>query len=386
MNKQLVPEELLQKAGKILFVTHLAIGDFTYMQSYFKAFATKYPHIKIDVWVDEVRRTRCWWRWKGLQNYSLFDWLQAVPFFNKIYTQTYSPQTFKKSLKEAQNESYPLVVSLCSIRPHYYAKLARWIAQKSGCAVGFENKTLFFSLFKRYRYYKLDVTLRPFDATKKAGSIHISDVYARWFESLFGIQTSQQQRAPFVMIPDQWQQNAQEKISVLEPDTYVKPDGKLVFINTFAKADKRCWTIEKAVQLIKLMKKEQQWKNATFLVNSIPPVLADVKKIVDRECMANVHVFTADRSFFQLPSILAMCDLIVSVETSTIHLGPALGVPVVALMRQKNPEWAPWDQSLSTIVLTEKRSEWIKDISVETVNEAIKQYAQKVQASAAGAN
>jgi hypothetical protein len=34
---QLIPPPLLAKANKILFVTHLAIGDFTYMQMCFRA-------------------------------------------------------------------------------------------------------------------------------------------------------------------------------------------------------------------------------------------------------------------------------------------------------------------------------------------------------------
>ena len=34
---------------KILFVSHLAIGDFVYLQNYFKLFAQKYPNLKIDL-------------------------------------------------------------------------------------------------------------------------------------------------------------------------------------------------------------------------------------------------------------------------------------------------------------------------------------------------
>lgn len=374
MHKQLVPDELLQKADKILFITHLGIGDFVYMQTFFKVFSQKYPHIKIDVWVDEVQRTRCWWRWKNLQNYSLYDWLTTVPFFNKIYTKTYSPETFNNSLAQAKNQAYPIVVALCPIRGHVYAKLARSIAGKCGFAAGLKNKIFFLSLFKRYRYYKLNATLSISEVRKLAGNEHhISDVYAVWFSIFFGVQTTPLQRAPFVIIPEQWEAHARVALDALEPDKYVKPDGQLVFINTFAKAAKRCWTIEQAIQLIKEMKKAKQWKNATFLVNAIPSVLADVKKKVDRECMANVHIFTVDCSFFQLSSILSMCTLIVSVETLVIHLGPALGVPVVALMHQKKTEWVPWNKQLSTIVMTKKRSQWIKDISVESVNEAIKQ-------------
>ena len=57
MMHSLVPQELLQKSDKILFIAHLALGDFTYMQNCFRAFSEAYPHIKIHIWVDELRRT-----------------------------------------------------------------------------------------------------------------------------------------------------------------------------------------------------------------------------------------------------------------------------------------------------------------------------------------
>ena len=53
----LIPAELLQKSDKILFIAHLALGDFTYLQNGFRAFAAAYPHMQIHLWVDEVRRT-----------------------------------------------------------------------------------------------------------------------------------------------------------------------------------------------------------------------------------------------------------------------------------------------------------------------------------------
>ena len=67
----LVSDKQLEKIDKILFITHLAIGDFTYLQNYFKAFKDAYPHITIDLWVDEVRRTRLFWRWNKLKKYSI---------------------------------------------------------------------------------------------------------------------------------------------------------------------------------------------------------------------------------------------------------------------------------------------------------------------------
>ena len=103
MQIPLIPADVLERADKILFITHLALGDFTYLQNYFQAFAQQYPHIKMHIWVDEVRRTRCFWRWKYLKAYALYDWLAAVPFVQKVYNQTYSPGLYKKSIRQAHH-------------------------------------------------------------------------------------------------------------------------------------------------------------------------------------------------------------------------------------------------------------------------------------------
>src|SRR5437879_13736990 len=84
MPTQLVPPELLKKTDKILFIAHLALGDFTYLQNCFKAFSEAYPHIQIHIWVDEVRRTSHAAKWEHLRKYALYDWLAACSFVTRI--------------------------------------------------------------------------------------------------------------------------------------------------------------------------------------------------------------------------------------------------------------------------------------------------------------
>ena len=133
----------------------MAIGDFTYMQNYFKAFKEKYPHLKVDLWIDEVRRTWKFWKWDRLKKYSLYDWTQTCPFFNKVYTQTYSPSVFKQSIQEAKKENYHIVVSLSCLRAYNYADLARIISH-DGFITGMEIPTKFTQILKRKKYKKLN--------------------------------------------------------------------------------------------------------------------------------------------------------------------------------------------------------------------------------------
>jgi hypothetical protein len=128
MKLPLIPSDLLKKSDKILFIAHLALGDYTYLQNCFQAFARAFPHLKIHLWVDEVRRTSDSTQWPHLKKNVLYDWLAACEFIDKVYDQNYSPELFQASIKEAQDEHYPIVVSLGTLRPHFYADLAREIS------------------------------------------------------------------------------------------------------------------------------------------------------------------------------------------------------------------------------------------------------------------
>ncbi|MFC6522034.1 glycosyltransferase family 9 protein [Undibacterium arcticum] len=61
----------------------------------------------------------------------------------------------------------------------------------------------------------------------------------------------------------------------------------------------------------------------------------------------------------------------ISVETAVMHLANAVHIPVIALMRQKNPEWAPIDQEHSTVITTANRREWVRSITVSQVVAAL---------------
>jgi len=377
IKQQLIPEDLLQKSNKILFVAHLAIGDFTYLQNYFQAFSKKYPHIKIDLWVDEVRRSRCFWRWNNLKKYSLYDWLENCSLFNKVYKETYSPATLKKSLQTARSENYPIVVSLAILRAHKYARMARNISPK-GFVFAMSKKTTMFQIFKRNAYKKLNATI---DSCTRIPGLLITDVYASWFERLFNINVAQEDRAPFVNIPKQWILCA--KLCFLKWGLYSrkKQFGQVFFINPFAKDKKRCWPLKKVLVFLTSLKKDDLWNDVTLILNVPPEKFATTQKFFQKHGLNNLILFTANKNFFQLPAIISLCDLVISVETAVIHLASALKIPTIALMRQKNPEWVPWRMDISHLVTCKTRKDWIKNIDPEIVMSETKEFCSKVFSS-----
>ena len=365
--RTLIPAELLKRSKKILFIAHLALGDFTYLQNFFKAFAQANPQLEVHLWVDEVRRTSDPKAWEYLRKYSLYDWLAACPFFSKVYTRTYSPELYEASIREAQQEQYPIVVSLATLRPHQYANLARAISP-DGFVVGMTRPVRFYQPHHLLAYRKLDASIPPYKVDRAAPQ-HISDVYAHWFRQASGLEVSPPERFPFVDIPTQWQQYAKDTLASWG---FAPRQGKLVFINPYAKTKKRCWTLEQVAALIQAMQQHPHWRDSCFIVNAVPQELAHAREVIAGYGLARTELFSAEENFFQLPAILAQCDLIISVETAVMHLANAVHVPVIALMRQKNPEWVPIDRQNSTVITAANRRDWVKAISVEQVMKAIR--------------
>jgi heptosyltransferase III len=382
MKKQLVPAQILAGADKVLFITHLAIGDFLYWQTYFKAFHERYPHIKIHVWVDEIRRTWKWWKWAGLRRYSLYDWLKACPFIEKVYCETYSPFALFSSIKMARVENYPLIIALTTLRAHKYALIARLAGPKAFVA-GFVQRMnwSWFHIIPSLLYRVLDARC-PQKVSNMEPGYHITDLYAAWFEKLFGMEVAAEARRPFMDIPRDWRTNA--RLTLLKWGVTSAANGrehkpKTVFINIFAKDKKRCWTVGAAFDLIDMLKAQEYFSQAFFIVNTMPGELRIMQQALRQRGASNVILFSAQEHFFQLPAIIELCDLVVSVETAVMHIAAALKVPVVALMRTKNPEWVPWDKDCSRVLMAAKRTAWVKNIPPTQVLHEVSAFVREAE-------
>ena len=379
MPQALVPAELLRTSDRILFIAHLALGDFTYLQSCLRAFAETYPHIKIHLWVDELRRTRRASEWEHLKKYALYDWLAECPYIEKVYNQTYSPALYKHSLRQARQQGYPIVVSLGLLRRQRYARLARAISPK-GFVVGQTKRVRLLDIPTHLAYRKLDARIPAYSISAQ-DQRHISDIYADWFKLLFGMEVPRQARFPFVDIPEKWMRHAREQFAAWGFRQERGGEGKVVFVNSFSKGDQRTWPLERVVELIRAMRAQDAWRNAGFVVNAVPEELERARKLFAGHALERVHLFSAEENFFQLPAVLSLCDLIISVETAVMHLANAVHVPVLALMRQANPEWAPIDKESSTLITVPGRDDWVSAITVEQVMAVLRRYVASSRSS-----
>lgn len=366
--EQIISDDLLQKTDKVLFMIHLAIGDYTYMQNIFKAFHDRYPHIKIDLFILENRCTEDSSKWPTLKNYVIYDWLETCGFYHKIYRRNYAPQLLEESILEAQKEEYPIVITLGTLHEEQTEKLGKRIAGNRGLLIGLKIPLKWYRfkhhLIKRPSWKVLDLT---FYSKPLNNGEHISAVYNSWLEQLAGITLSPEERLPFVDIPQSWINSTRDYLQSLKEDK----TSKTIFINYLAKDPKRSWDITQALELVTLMQKETKYHDATFIINTLPEFTDSLQNHIQQHHLNNCYAYSANENFYQLPAILKLSDLIISVETSIMHLANAVKTPVIALMRQNTPEWYPLDLKNSHVIWVENKKGSIKEISPHKVMDVL---------------
>lgn len=351
--------------SKALFIVHLAIGDYTYMQRCFEKLKKNYPKLQIDLFIQDHRRTDDESKWPILENYILYEWLESSHLFGKIY-KTYSPNLLESSISEAKKENYPLVITLGDLRSQNYSALAREIAQKNR-AIGININTTIFHQKHKKDLKKLDARIH--DLSDK--SQHISQKFAYWFEQIARLEFSQQDLYPQIIIPEKWQSQIDEQLKEWKNKA---PSAPSIFINIYAKGEERCWGTEQASKLIQTLQQQEKYQNALFILNSPPETANELDNIIKTQELHNTITFCAHASFFELPALLKRMDLVITVDTSIMHLSCISEAYLISLIRKKaktDVRWTPLKSKKSTIIYTKNSSDSIKSITTNEILETI---------------
>ena len=344
----LISASQLKNAKRILYMSHLALGDYVYQGVFLQQLAATYPHLEIDIWFDDCREQRK--SWHSGRNQILGQWLESEPYIGHIYPNPDSEQQRQQQIQDAQQRNYDLVFFIATTRSERFCHYARLIAGERSAVGAYALNTL-----QRWQHKE---AIKALDAgikvRKSACFDHISDFYRHHFHTLVAMD-SPAQAFQHLQVPKPY-------LDALENSDKL---NNFVFINHLSTTEKRDWQLAQVFECITSLHQKQP--TLRFVINAPNEQLAQLQQEVEKNEQLkgiDISTFSAKQHFYELPAMISRARLVISVETAIMHLAASLNVPALALIRAKAHQWRPLGPG--EILVGGKR---VDSISAQTVTD-----------------
>jgi ADP-heptose:LPS heptosyltransferase len=317
-------------------MTHLAIGDFIYQGVWLNALKSKYPHLTIDIWFDDCRRKPH--SWAAGRNKTLSEWLQADGSFDTIFPIVANLAEREAQIRAASENAYDLIVFVGKNRSEQFAKVARQISS-SAFIVATKSKPYNNFLAKWWYFNKLDGQL-SFDEYARRYK-RITEIYANVFRKVFGLtqEDAGGRESLAIKYDPRYTVKAEQFIASFGDDDNQR---SFVFLNHLSTAARKDYPWDQLKEV--MLDLNKRFDRLAFIVNSPPDKFDATSALIERDEQLNtlaIKAFTATDSFFELPAVMAECNITISVDTATSHLSASLGIPQVAVMADDVKLWQP---------------------------------------------
>ncbi len=143
--------------------------------------------------------------------------------------------------------------------------------------------------------------------------------------------------------------------------------GKLIGINLSAGEASREWPFEKYERLIGLVQ-------SPVIVFSMPERLGEKKRL--EQTFEQVKPSPVTKSLFDVGALLKQLTLLITPDTSLVHVASCFNIPVVGLYRADAVHLSRFSPYLTNHVQLISPSSTIRDIEVESVLNAVKKLHQ----------
>lgn len=315
-------------------MTHLAIGDYYYQRTFLDELTKQFPNITLDIWIDDCRsRPKSW---HAGRNQILCQWLETESHINQIYPIAASKQERKQIFEKVRQQNYDIVVFMAQTRTENFAQIARQISP-DGHVVGTKAKPFQHWLKKTLAFGRLN---GYFNLEETQTQTHINDNYRDTFERLFSIEFPPNLPIKPLEVPQEQLDKMEQWVAIFKAQ--LSTTNKVVLINHLSTTHRRDLPWENLVELITGLAKSHP--EYGFILNLPPAELDKTRQKIaktDEFQGINIDVFTATEHFFQLPSLLSLSDVVITVETAVMHLASGLKTPQIVLMRESAKHWCP---------------------------------------------
>lgn len=315
---------------KIQIVQLGRIGDMILATPLFSAIKNKYPDALIDIIT-------------GTKNYKV---ISENPHINKIKILDKTPHQLFQFIKNNFKEKYDFHID----PKDHYSTESKWLAlmTKADTKIGYNkpNSKVF------------DISL-PTDADNQG--LHYTQ---RCFNSLIplGIEV------PKIIPKPELFPNINSETKAEEFTKKIEKKDKLALINISASKQSKMLQPEKWVKVIN----ESKSRNYTFVINSAPQERTIAENIANE---TNCLLFKPE-SIGDVISLIKRSDLLISPDTSLIHIASAFNVPIIGIyngLEEFYNKFHPLSDKYITIK-AEKGLDSIQTIEYQKILEALKQF------------
>lgn len=320
---------------KVLFLRLQRIGDLLMTVPLFYIMKCHFPNIVIDLLLGESNA--------GI--------LASEPTIRKQLTYRKRPLAILRLLRKLRQEKYDFLIDPAEESSTTAALFS--LVSNARCTVGFEKENDFI--------YNIKIPL------PSQSEYHFVDRTARIL-TVFGIDPSAEDlRLRYAVLPAHrtFAQEFMNKAGL--------KDRRKLGINISAGSEARSWGVEKFGALIETV--EKQFPSFDVVLLCTPQDIARAETI-QRRCPRTV---LAPVDFHRFAALIETLDILLTPDTSAVHLAAAFNIPSVVLHVQDKPHMMPWTpyRTRSEAVITHHSD--LSALSVEEVLAAIKRLIDTVQ-------
>ncbi len=280
---------------KILIVRLGKIGDLVVTSFVFEVLKEKYPHLEIHL----------------LTLFSNKDVLKYNPRLTKVIYAKKNPSLYLKIIGLCK-ESYDMILDFNDNPSTTSALIFKFVSARIKAGYDFPK----YELYTNFKVTPL----------KKECS-HIIERMNNFLFQL-GIEADKKLVKPFFYVGSKELTEVENELSL------VSKSKLLIAINISAGAKIRCWQIENWNLLLQLISNE--YKNCFFLLLSTETDRTQQQKLAS--LIGNENCFGGMLASIQhFAAYIKSADLLITPDTSAVHIASAFGIPTVALY--PNPEW-----------------------------------------------
>lgn len=207
-------------------------------------------------------------------------------------------------------------------RKGFWRLIKKLRSTKYDLIVDFRNS--FFPFFLKGKY-KLTFFIKEFFSEKFY--THESERIMKFLEPFFG---KEEEIRLYFPVGNNYREKIKEEFLSLG----IKPSDILVCINPGAKFEGKRWDKEKFGEVGKEIIRLYDAKIIITGSKEESQLTSEVKKIIGKE---NVFDFGGKTNIKELAAIFEQSDLLITNDTSSMHLACAVGTPVVAIFGSSNP-------------------------------------------------